>query len=156
MTRMAALIYLAAMLLSTKAIAAPGNGVCSTGTLIDVQVHVEVIEAGTMEHGQESVKKNGKKEYSSYSTSNLQKQTTYTVTVGLDDLIYTAESKEIFGFGFKPTSLVVNDPVRACVRGNTLALERPDGKEYRTHILRAVRVSRPDHSTARMPADMIR
>lgn len=144
MTRMAAPIYFATMLLPVVAIAAPKNGVCGIGTLIDVQAHVEVIDAGTIEHGRETVKKNGGREYDSYSTSNLQKRTTYTVTVALDDLTYTAQSEQILGFGFKPTSLVVNDPIGACVRGGTLALERPDGKEYRAHILRVARVPRPD------------
>ena len=143
-TRMAAPIYFATMLLPVVAIAAPKNGVCGIGTLIDVQAHAEVIQAGTIEHGRETVKKNGRKEYDSYSTSNLQKQTTYTVTMVLDDLTYTAQSEQILGFGFKPTSLVVNDPIGACVRGSTLALERPDGKEYRAHILRVARVPRPD------------
>ena len=66
------------------------------------------------------------------------------MTIVLDDLTYTAQSEQILGFGFKPTSLVVNDPIGACVRGSTLALERPDGKEYRAHILRVARVPRPD------------
>ena len=153
MTRMAASIYFATMLLPpVVAIAAPKNGVCGVGTLIDVQAHVDVIQTGTIEHGRETVKKNGKKEYNSYSTSNLQKQTTYTVTIALDDLNYTAQSEQIFGFGFKPTSLVINDPIGACVRGNTLALERPDGKEYRAHILRVARVPRAGQS-AGLPTD---
>ena len=153
MTRMAAPLYFATMLfLPVVSIAAPKNGVCGTGTLLDVQAHVEVIQAGTIEHGQETVKKNGKKEYNSYSTSNLQKQTTYTVTIALDDLNYTAQSELILGFGFKPTSLVINDPINACIRGNTLALERPDGKEYRAHILRVARVPRADHP-AGLPTD---
>ena len=152
MTRMAAPIYFATMLLPVMAIAAPKNGVCGIGTLIDVQAHVEVIQAGTIEHGRETVKKNGRKEYDSYSTSNLQKQTTYTVTIVLDDLTYTAQSEQIFGFGFKPTSLVVNDPIGVCVRGSTLALERPDGKEYRARILRVARVPRAD-DPAGLPTD---
>ena len=131
---------------------APKIGVCGTGTLIDVQAHVEVIQAGTIGHSRETVKKNGGKEYDSYSTSNLQKQTSYTVTIVLDDLTYTAQSEQIFGFGFKPTSLVINDPIGACIGGSTLALERPDGKEYRAHILRVARVPRADQS-AGLPAD---
>ena len=47
MTRMAASIYFATMLLPVVAIAAPKDGVCGIGTLIDVQAHVEVIQAGT-------------------------------------------------------------------------------------------------------------
>jgi hypothetical protein len=155
MTRMAAPIYFATMLLPVGAIAAPKNGVCGTGTLIDVQAHVEVIQTGTIEHGREIVKKNGRKEYDSYSTSSLQKQTTYTVTIVLDDLTYTAQSQQILSFGFKPTSLVVNDPIGACVRGSTLALERPDGKEYRAHIVRAARVPRADHP-AGLPTEKTR
>ena len=43
-------------------------------------------------------------------------------------------------FGFKPTTFVVNDPIQACIRSNTLALARPDGKEYKAHVVRALRV----------------
>ena len=82
----------------------------------------------------------------------LQKRTTYTVTIVLDDLTYTAQSELIFGFGFKPTSLVINDPIGVCVRGSTLALERPNGKEYRARILRVSRVPLADHP-AGMPAN---
>ena len=152
MTRMAASIYFATMLLPVVAIAAPKDGVCGIGTLIDVQAHVEVIQAGTIEHGREIVKNNGRREYNSYSAPNLQKQTSYTVTIVLDDLTYTAQSELIFGFGFKPTSLVVNDPIGVCVRGSTLAIVRPDGKEYRARILRVARVPRADHP-AGMPAN---
>ena len=68
MTRMAAPIYFATMLLPVVAIAAPKNGVCGIGTLIDVQAHVEVIQAGTIEHGRETVKKNGRKEFDDKQT----------------------------------------------------------------------------------------
>ena len=97
-------------------------------------------------------KEERQEEYESYSAPNLQKQTTYTVTIVLDDLTYIAQSELIFGFGFKPTSLVVNDPIGACVRGSTLALERPDHKEYRARILRVSRVLRADHP-AGLPTD---
>src|SRR5437764_15436930 len=86
MTRMAASIYFATMLLPVVAIAAPKDGVCGIGTLIDVQAHVEVIQAATIQQGRETVKKNGRREYDSYSAPNLQKQTTYTVTIVVDDL----------------------------------------------------------------------
>ena len=152
MTRMAASIYFATMVLPVAAIAAPKDGVCGVGTLIDVQTNVEVIQGGTIEHGRETVKKNGRREYDSYSAPNMQKQTTYTVMIVVDDLTYTAQSELIFGFGFKPTSLVVNDPIGVCVRGSTLALERPDGKEYRVRILRVARVPRADHP-AGMPTN---
>src|SRR3982750_1871837 len=105
MTRMAASICFVTMLVPVATIAAPRDGVCGVGTLIDVQAHVEVIQAGAIEHGRETVKKNGRREYDSYSATNLQKQTTYTVTIVLDDLNYIAQSELIFGFGFKPTTL---------------------------------------------------
>jgi hypothetical protein len=152
MTRTAAAIYFGTMLLPLVAIAAPKDGVCGIGTLTDVQARVEVIQAGTIEYGRKTVKKNGRREYDSYSAPNLQKQTTYTVTIVLDDLTYTAQAELLFGFGFKPTSLVINDPIGACVRGSTLAVERPDGKEYRTRILSVARVPREDHP-ARMPTN---
>jgi hypothetical protein len=63
MTGMAASIYFATMLLPAAAIAAPKGGVCGIGTVIDVQAHVEVIQAGAFEHGRETVKKNGRREY---------------------------------------------------------------------------------------------
>ena len=154
MTRMTAAIYLATMLLSTAAIAAPGNSACSAGTLIDVQARVEMIDAGTMEHGQENVKKNGKKEYNSYSTNYQQKLTTYTVAVRFNDIIYTAQSESVFGFGFKPTSFVVNDPIQGCIQGNTLALARPDGKSYKTHIVQIARIPQPE-LTARSTSDIV-
>jgi hypothetical protein len=145
MTRMAASIYIATILLPVAATAAPKDGACGVGTLMDVQANVEVIQAGTIEHGRETVKKNGRREYDSYSAPNTQKQTIYTVTIVMDDLTYTAQSERTFGFGFKPTSLVVNDPIGVCVRGSTIAMERPDGKEYRARILRVARVLRADH-----------
>src|SRR4051794_26088575 len=152
MNRMAAAIHFAAMLLPIATMAAPNDGVCGVGTLIDVQAHVEVVQAGTFEHGRETVKKNGRKEYDGYSTSSLQKQTNYTVTIALDDLTYIGQSELIFGFGFKPTSLVVNDPIGVCVRGGTLALARPDGKVYRARIQSVARGPRADHP-AGMPTN---
>ena len=144
MNRITVPIYLATMLFPLAMMGSPKNRQCGAGTLLDVQVNVETIHAGTSEHGQERVKKNGKKEYDGYSTAYMRKQTTYTVTVRIDDIIYTAQSEDIFGFGFKPTSFVVNDPIGACLRGNTLGLERPDGKEYRARIVRAVRTAPSD------------
>ncbi len=131
--------------------AAPKDGACGIGTLIDVQSHVEVIQDGTIEHSRETVRKNGRREYDSYSLPNVRKLTTYTVTIMLGELTYTAQSEPRIGFGFKPTSLVINDPIGACVRGSTLVLERPDGKEYRAHILRAARGLREDKSGVEPP-----
>lgn len=153
MNRTAAALYLATTLVSSAAIGAPRDGTCSTGTLLDVQVNVEIIQGGTIERVQERVKKNGRKEYQSYSTNYSQKLTTYTVTARFDDMVYTAQSESVFGFGFKPVSFVVNDPIQGCLRDNTLALVRPDGKEYKARIVRAARDPQPD-LTPKLPADV--
>jgi hypothetical protein len=34
---------------------------------------------------------------------------------------------------------VINDPIDACVSNGTLRLRRPDGKDYKTKIVRVVR-----------------
>jgi len=128
---MTAQIFLTAMILPLAAFAASNTAICGSGTLIDVQVDTQIIQRGWTEHSEEKVKKNGKTEYRSHSTPNTAEKTTYTVTVQLDDVLYTAQSEGmIFGLGFKPTEFVINDPVQGCVRGKTLALARPDGKEY--------------------------
>jgi hypothetical protein len=138
-TKTTYLLYLATMLLPLAAIAAPNAASCSTGKLLDVQVDTEMIQVGTTERGEDRQRKNGKREYNTYSTSITQEKTTYTVTVEIDDMVYTAQSQGIFGFGFKPTAFVIKDPIQGCVQGNTLALRRPDGKQYKAHIVRAVR-----------------
>jgi hypothetical protein len=142
MKRLNRTIFLAATLASASAIAAAQAGECNTGRLRDVQVNTGLIDAGTAEHGEERTRKSGR-EYYGYSTPLTQQQTIYTVTVQFDDMIYTAQSQSIFGFGFKPTSFIVNDPIHGCVRGNTLALTRQDGKEFKAHIVRAERETPP-------------
>jgi len=73
------------------------------------------------------------------STSYGHKQIIYTVTVQLGDMVYTTQSENVLGLGFKPTAYVVNDPAGACVRGDRLVLEHPDGKEYKARIVRRER-----------------
>jgi len=111
---------------------------CNSGRLLDVQVSTRLIDGGTTERVEEKMKKSGR-EYHSYSMPLTQEQTVYTVTVELSDLVYTAQSQPVFGMGFKPTAFIVNDPIRGCIRGNTLALIRPDGKEYKARIVRVER-----------------
>jgi hypothetical protein len=136
--------FLATLLFTKAAAGAPNNGQCCTETLLDVQVNVEMIQTGTTEHGRESVKKNGHKVYDGYSTNNLYRQTIYTVTVQLGDVVYTAQSESFLGFGFRPTSFIIHDPITACVHGNALSLERPDGKQYKAHLFRAIKVPPSD------------
>ncbi len=138
MNRLMKTFFLLATLIPMAALGATQTGTCITGRLVDVQVDTRLIDAGTAEHVEEKAKKSGR-EYHAYSTPLTQQQTIYTVTVRLDDIVYTALSQSIFGFGFKPTSFIVNDPIQGCVRGNTLALTRQDGKEFKARIVRAVR-----------------
>jgi hypothetical protein len=51
---------------------------------------------------------------------------------------YTAQSSGNF-WNFDPTRLVINDPIGLCVDRNQIILRRPDGKDYKAKIVRAVR-----------------
>ena len=139
MNRISAPLYLATILLPLAALAGRQEAACGAGKLLDVQVETRILETGTMQHGRQKEKKDHRREYDTYTTVITQKQTTYSVTVQLGDRVYTAQSEAIFGFGFKPTSFIVNDPIQGCVRGDKLALTRPDGKEYKAHIVRILR-----------------
>lgn len=61
------------------------------------------------------------------------------MTVRLNDLVYTGQSSGNEFWNFDPTRLVINDPIAVCVSRNTLRLRRPDGKDYKTKIVRVVR-----------------
>jgi hypothetical protein len=58
-------------------------------------------------------------------------------------VIYTGESSGNEFWQFDPSRLVINDPIDACVSDGRLRLRRPDGKEYKTKIVRVVRDVRP-------------
>jgi hypothetical protein len=137
----------ATLLILSPWIRAEGNRTCRTGKLVNVQESKTLVPTGTTQHVEEKDKKKGKKEYNSYSTSGVDERTTYTVSVALDDMTYTGQSNYL-GFGFRPTSFVVNDPVQACVDGKKLILIRPDGKEYRSNIVQAVRNTEASPPTA--------
>jgi hypothetical protein len=115
---------------------------CRTGKLLDVQQSKSMVPTTSTEHVEKKNKKNGKTEYDTFSTPGMEERTTFTVTVALGDMTYTGESNYI-GFGFKPTVFIVNDPVRACVDGKKLVIIRPDGKDYKSNIVQAVRNSQP-------------
>lgn len=71
--------------------------------------------------------------------SGEQTQEIYILTVAIGDMIYTAENVKNLFFGYNPTDMVVNDPVNVCVERNKLVLTRPDGKKYKTRIVRSER-----------------
>jgi len=81
--------------------------------------------------------KNGKIDGNSYAIE--QAKVTYVLTVRVGDMTYTAEHIKNLIFGYNPTDMVVNDPVSVSIQKNNLVLIRPDGKEYKTTIVRIER-----------------
>jgi hypothetical protein len=73
-------------------------------------------------------------------TTPLERETkSYLVTVRMTDRVYVGRSSGDWFWEFDPTRLVINDPIDACVSKDTLGLRRPDGREYKTKIVRVVR-----------------
>lgn len=88
------------------------------------------------------LRKPGEREAQVCTTPGERLRKTYRVTVLLNDLVYTRESPGDEFWHFNPTRFVLNDPIEACVREDRLMLKRPDGKEYRSNIVRVVRGSK--------------
>ena len=108
---------------------------CQTGKLLDVQENAELLP--TAQIGQARQNKNGK-DWTTIATPPARKQTTYVVKVVLDGIIYTARSSGEF-WAYKPSSMIVNSEVEACVDSNKLVITRPDGKQYKPTIIRRER-----------------
>ena len=81
--------------------------------------------------------KNGRTDGNSYTIE--QTKMTYVLTVRVGDITYTTEHIKNLIFGYNPTDMVVNDPVNVSIQKNNLVLLRPDGKEYKTTIVRIER-----------------
>jgi len=112
---------------------------CHRATLLDVDSRAELVPTVSTQHV-EKKDKHGKTTFDGYSTPSEEKHTIYTVRVALDGMIYTAESTPRFGiFSYKPTDLVVGDPIEACVDGNSIALTRRNGKQFKAKIVRTAR-----------------
>ena len=120
-------------------IAAQQAGACGTGTLVGLDTRIQPIAAMNTRHYEEGAKKNGKWTIDGYTYSGKQTQEIYVFTVALGDMIYTTESVKNLFFGYNPTDMVVNDPVEVCAEKNRLVLTRPDGKKYKTRIVRSER-----------------
>jgi hypothetical protein len=108
---------------------------CHPGKLLDVQENTELVP--TAQIGQARQNRNGK-EWTTIATPSARKQTTYVVKLVLDGIIYTARSSCEF-WAYKPSSLIVNSEVEACVDSNKLMITRPDGKQYKPTIIRRER-----------------
>ena len=124
--------------------AAQQSGLCRTGTLVGLDTRIQTIAGMNTGHYEEKVKKNGKRTVDGYTYNGEQTQETYVLTVAIGDMIYTAENVKNLFFGYNPTDMVVNDPVEACVEKNKLILTRPDGKKYKTRIVRSERDRRAE------------
>jgi hypothetical protein len=124
----------AAILLAPASYAKTSPG-CQAGKLLDVQENIELVP--TAQIGQARQNKNGK-DWTTIALPPTRKQTTYVVKVALDGIIYTARSSGDF-WGYNPSSMIVNDEVKACVDSNKLVITRPDGKQYKPTIIRRER-----------------
>ena len=132
--------------------AAQQSNSCRTGTLVGLDTRIQTIAGMDTGHYEEKVKKNGKRTIDGYTYSGEQTKEIYVLTVAIGDMIYTAEHLKNLFFGYNPTDMVVNDPVDVCVEKNKLILTRPDGKKYKTRIVRSERdqkvLSQADRRTA--------
>ena len=125
--------------LGVGSISAQQSGACGTGKLVGLDTRIQTIAGMNSAHYEEKEKKNGRRMIDGYTYSGEQMQEIYVLTVTIGDMIYTAESLKNLFFGYNPTDMVVNDPIDVCVEKNKLVLTRPDGKKYKTRIVRSER-----------------
>jgi hypothetical protein len=141
-----AILSIALMSVAASTDAAPAQSAathCGMATLRDVEVLVQTISQGTVTSVRERrSRKPGEREAQVYTTPGERQSKKYLVTVLLNDLVYTGESPGDEFWHFNPTRFVINDPIDACVREDRLILKRPDGKDYRSKIVRVTRDSR--------------
>jgi len=127
----------AALLAPTSALAE--RAACGMGRLEDVEVVTELVPQPTMTTARVKPRKPGAHDWVGYTTPGARLSKRYLVTVRLDDTVYTAESSGDAFWNFNPARLVINDEIHACVAKDRLRLTRPDGKDYSTKIVRAIR-----------------
>ena len=128
---MAPIVTLAAALVLTPTGYGQSTSVCQTGRLLDVREDTEYFPTVQFE----SVHRSGNKDWTTVELPSTRKQTTYTVKVALDGIIYTARSSGDF-CTYNPSKMIVGTDLEACVETNKLVITRPDGKQYKTTIIR--------------------
>jgi hypothetical protein len=141
---------LAAVLLSPPPAGAEVPYKCGTGTLRDVDAVIETFPAERHTRVVTKINKRGERETHADTSSGERHEKMYTVTVQLEDMSYTAQSSGNF-WNFDPTRLVINDPIGLCVDRNQIILRRPDGKDYKARIVRAVRTQASNQEGGRTP-----
>ena len=127
------------VILGAASSAAQQSAACGIGRLVGLDTRIQTTAGMSMGHYEEKMKKNGKKTIDGYTYNGEQTQEIYVLTVAIGDMIYTAENLKNLFFGYNPTDMVVNDPVEVCIEKNKLFLTRPDGKKYKTRIVRSER-----------------
>ena len=129
---------LGATVLSASVASAEAPRTCGTATLRDVEAVTEILPADSHTRVVARTNKRGEREMDAYTYAGERHDTTYMVTVEFGDMSYTARSAGNF-WNFNPTRLVINDPIGICVDRTRIMLRRPDGKDYKATIVRAVR-----------------
>ena len=122
--------------------AAAESVVCGTATLQDIEIVTGRVPQSTITSVRKKPKngkKPGEQQVDAFTTPAERQTRTYLVTVRLNDMVYTDQSSGNEFWNFDPTQLVINDPIDACVSGRSLRLRRPDGKDYKTKIVRVIR-----------------
>lgn len=70
-------------------------------------------------------------------------ETEYRISVLLDGVTYVGSYKPLeLGFGkstYRPTDLKVDSPIQVSVQGEDMYLKRPNGKDFKTTIIRRTR-----------------
>jgi hypothetical protein len=107
---------------------------CQIGKRLDIQEDIQYIP--TVQIGR--VHRSGNKDWTTVELPSARKQTTYTVKIALDGIIYTARSSGDF-WGYNPSNMIVGADLEACVEANKLVIARPDGKQYKPTITRRER-----------------
>ena len=107
---------------------------CDTGKLLDVQEDADYVP--TVQVGR--VPLIGSKDWTTVELPSTRRQTTLTVKVALDGIIYTARSSGDF-WGYNPSKMIIGIELEACIEGNKLVMTRPDGKQYKPTITRRER-----------------
>lgn len=136
----APMLTLASAFLLTPTGHGQGTSACGTGRLLDVQENIEYVP--TVQFGR--VHRTGSKDWTTVELPATRKQTTYTLKVALDGIIYSARSSGDF-WGYNPSKMIVGADLEACVEANRLVITRPDGKQYKPTITRRERDQAASH-----------
>jgi hypothetical protein len=115
------------------------SATCGTAALLDVEVVTARIPQSTITSVRKKSDKPGERDVNVFTTPSERQTKNYLVTVRLNDLVYIGQSSGNEFWSFDPTRLVINDPIHACVSKGTLRLRKPDGKDYKTKLVRVVR-----------------